>query len=88
MILKLFGLLDLLAGIVLILLKWSIGINLGWFLAVYLIIKALIFFSIIASVLDFASAVFIILAINGTYLNVTWVFVLWLSQKGLVSLFS
>lgn len=86
-ILKIFGILDIMAGIVLILLKWSIGIKLAWILAIYLIVKLLIFFKDIGTWIDFASAIFIIFAINGSYFSFTWIFALWLLGKGFISLF-
>lgn len=80
MLLKLLGMLDLAAAIILILLNWSIGINIGWFFSIYLILKGIVFWSL-ASLLDILSGILMILAIFGYYSIFTWLAVVWLAQK-------
>ena len=87
MIVKLFGALDLLAGIFLVLLKWGIGMKIGLVLGVLLGIKALIFFSNWASVVDMVCVFILVLASLGYYFSFSWLFALWLFQKAFFSLF-
>ncbi len=88
MILKIFGLLDMFAAIVLLLLKFNMGIGIAWFFAIYLIIKSLLLFNAIPSILDLLSAIIIILAIYSFYGIFSYLAILWLLQKGFFSLLS
>ncbi len=85
MIVKLFGLLDFLGGIFLILLNWNIGNNIGLILGVLLGIKGLIFFYNWASVVDLISVLFLVLACFGYYFSFSWIFAFWLLQKAFFS---
>jgi len=85
---KIFGVFDILAGIILILLKFGTGMYIGWFFAIYLIVKSLIFIKDISSVIDIVAAVFLILALYNIYPYFTFIFVVWLLQKGFFSLVS
>lgn len=87
MIVKLFGILDILAGISLFLLKFGIGKYFALVLAIYLIIKGIFFFGF-ASALDILSAAVIIIAVISSFNFIYFIFVAWLVQKGLISLFS
>jgi hypothetical protein len=88
MFLKIFGILDLIAGVILILLKFNlVSYTIAWIFIIYLILKGLIFIKSIASILDIVSSVFMILAVYGFYNVITWIFVLWLIQKGFFSFF-
>jgi len=86
MLLKIFGLMDLCAAVVLILVKWGIGISFGWIFAIYLLIKSLVFLYDFASVIDLLTAGVFLLAVSGHYFSFTWIFSLWLLQKALFSL--
>ena len=88
MLVKSFGLLDLAAGIILLLLKWNIGKIAAFILAAYLLVKALFYIKNIASIADIISAVAMVLAALGFYHVVFYVLVLWLVQKGFTSLLS
>ena len=88
MIIKLFGLLDIIAGFLLILLKYHIGETLALFFAAYLIIKGLVFFGGINTFFDLTSGVLLILAAQGVYSLFYWIAILWLFQKGIISLIS
>lgn len=88
MFLRLLGVLDILSGIVLILLKFKIATSIAWFFAIYLIVKGLIFIANFVSALDIATGVVMIFAIYGSYNIVTWLFVIWITQKGLATLAS
>lgn len=87
MIVKLFGALDLLGGISLILLKWGIGSNIALVLGILLGIKSLIFFYNWASMIDLVCVLFLVLASFGFYFSFSWLFALWLFQKAFFSLF-
>ncbi|MBU4502564.1 MAG: hypothetical protein KKA79_08250 [Nanoarchaeota archaeon] len=86
---KLLGLIDIFSVIILILFKY------GWvsktFMVVaviYLMIKGIMFFHNIVSLLDFGIAIVFILAIFGIYNVLTWIAIVWLLQKAILSLFS
>ena len=81
------GLLDLLAGINLILLRFGLAESTAWFFVVYLIIKSLPFLPDITSFIDIIAAIFIIMAIFGIFQALTWIMVIWLLQKSILSLF-
>jgi len=87
MIIKLFGVLDLFAALVLFLLGFGIWKTLGIIFGVYLILKGLVFLSFV-SMVDILTGVLMILAGSGNYINFSWVFIFWLVQKGFVSLYS
>ena len=86
MILKLLGLLDLIIGLHLILLKWDFFPSLGIVFAVYLFIKSIAFFHDVASIVDLLTAVIYTLAVYDIYFSFTWIFSLWLLQKSFFSL--
>jgi len=86
MILQLLSILDFLAGINLILLRFGIFKYSAWFFAIYLIFKGFIFFGDMGTIVDVAGAIFIILAIFGIFPFFTWLFVAWLMHKIFVSL--
>lgn len=86
MIVKLLGVLDLLAAIFLILLRWNIGSNIALVLGILLGIKSLIFFYNWASVIDIISVGILIAASFGFYFYFSWIFSLWLLQKAFFSL--
>ncbi|MCX6711485.1 MAG: hypothetical protein NT139_00400 [Candidatus Woesearchaeota archaeon] len=88
MFLRLLGVLDVLSGVVLILLRFKIATSIAWFFAIYLIIKGLIFIVNLVSIFDIATGVVMIFAIYGSYNIITWLFVIWISQKGLATLAS
>jgi len=86
MLVLLLGIMDILAGLSLAILKFKV-FNLAWFFVGYLILKAIIFFNPFGSLMDVLSAIFIALAMFQIYNFLTWLFVLWLIQKGILSFF-
>lgn len=86
MFVKLMGILDLLAAVFIILLKWNIGSNIGLVIAILLGIKSLIFFYNWASVVDLMSVGILIFAVYGYYFFFSWIFSLWLLQKAFFSI--
>jgi len=87
-IMKFFGILDILAGIVIILLKFGFMENIGILLALYLGLKGIFFINNLASIIDLITAVFLLMAALDIYFSFTWIFSLWLFQKGFFSLIS
>ena len=88
MIVQFLGLLDLFAGFWLLLLTFDIGMSLGLVLGFYLLIKGIVFASDIVSFMDILAGLSILLAAYGYTFPFTWIFVLWLLQKGFFSFFS
>ena len=86
MLIKLFGLLDLMAAFLLILLKYGVGEMLAYVFAGYLILKGLLFFGGINTFFDLTAGVLLILASQGIYSLFYWIVILWLIQKSLLSL--
>ena len=88
MIIKLLGLIDLLAAIFIILLRFHIGESIAFIVAILLILKSVIFLTSFVSLIDIISGIFLLLAVYGHYYFFTWIFALWLLQKAVISLFS
>ena len=88
MIVRLLGFLDLLAGITLFLLRYHIGETLGLVIGLFLLAKGVVFIMNVVSIMDILAGLVIILATQGHYFFFTWIFVLWLLQKGFFSFFS
>lgn len=84
---KFLGILDVLAAIDFVLLLLGFDGFLAGIMIAYLIIKALLFFNI-ASFIDLLSAGAMLFAVFGVTSIVSWFFVFWLFQKGLISVFS
>ncbi|MBU2640044.1 MAG: hypothetical protein KKG75_05070 [Nanoarchaeota archaeon] len=87
MIVKIFGILDLLAALSFILLQWGIGEGLATFLAIYLIIKSIIFIMDFTSWIDLLAGVYLLLVIFNIHSIFSIIFILWLGQKAFFSLF-
>ncbi len=87
--LKLMGLMDLLSVASLLLFKYGIISQTFLIIAVvYLMVKGIIFFRNIVSLIDFGVAVIFILALFGIYNVLTWIALVWITQKAVLSLFS
>ena len=87
MIVKLFGLIDLLGAVIFILLQWGIGVKIGIFIAAYLIIKSLIFMRDPASWIDLIAGVYLLLVLFNIHSAFSVIFIIWLGQKAFFSLF-
>ena len=87
MVVKLFGLLDLVAAIVFILVQWDIGISLAYVIAGYLILKALMFIGDFSSWIDLIAGVYLLFVVFDVHSFFSVIFVLWLGQKAVFSLF-
>lgn len=88
MIIYVFGILDLLAGISMLLNKFGIDF-LGFIFASYLVVKGIIFFRSIASWIDLASGIVFFYLIYADYFGfILYLFSFWLIQKGLFSFFN
>ena len=86
MLVKLFGIMDLLSAILFILLKYGIGINIAYIFVIYLLAKGLLFFGDFNSFIDLVIAGFMLLASQGVFIFVTWILILYLLQKSFFSL--
>jgi len=82
---RLLGILDILSGIMMILLKYF-SLDFAWIFVFYLGIKSLIFIKSIVSIIDLVAVFFFILALFGIYNILTLVFAVWIIQKGFFSL--
>jgi Mg/Co/Ni transporter MgtE len=88
MLVKILGILDITAAATLLLLRWDIGAVLGIVLGIYILAKSFYFMTDVASIVDIGAGLFLILAAIGFYHPITYIFVLWLLQKGVSSLFA
>ncbi len=84
--LALLGILDLLSALILLLTRFFNIDILAWLVAMYLIIKGIIFISI-PSVIDILVGVVIIFAIFGYFNLITWIAFIWLIQKAVLSFY-
>lgn len=87
MIVKLFGIMDLVAAAVFILVQWGFGANFALFVALYLILKSLLFLPDFASVIDLIAGIYLILVIYNIHDIFSTIFIIWLLQKSFFSLF-
>jgi len=85
-LLKLFGIMDMLAWISLILFQFGWYKNLLLIFAIYLIIKGLLFLPGLASIMDISIGVFFMIAFFGTFSIFTWILFMFLIQKSVLSL--
>ena len=86
MIVQLFGLLDIIAALSVVLLKFDIFIWLSLVLGIYLIIKSLIFIKSLASWIDLICGIGMIISFIGFFSGFSWLVLIWLIQKGIFSL--
>ncbi len=84
--LRIFGVLDIIAAISLVFVSWGFGNNVALIFAVYLIIKGLLFLTSFISWLDLMMGVVIILAVFGYVGIISWISFVLLIQKGFFSL--
>lgn len=90
MIIKLFGLFDLLSGVLLLLAHFSEGFNtisrmsIGFIM--YLFIKAYMFKGDFASFIDFLTGIYFVMILFGIKTFLTYIFALYLFQKAYFSL--
>ena len=85
---KLFGLIDLFAALLFVLLRFNMGEQVVWYAIGFLLIKSVLFIRNVVSLFDLTSAAFLILAAFNVYTAFTWVAMIWLLQKGFFSLIS
>jgi len=88
MVVKLLGIFDLLAALSIILLRFGVAKTMAIALAIYLIIKGAIYIKSVPSMVDIAAGIIMVLAFYGWFSILTWVAAIWLTQKGVISLFS
>lgn len=85
---KFLGIMDLLSAASIVLLRYEVGLGFLWMFGVYLIIKSILLFSPISSILDILTGIVIILAFFGHFYFISWIFFIWILQKGVFSLFA
>ena len=85
MLVKFFGLLDIMAGLSLVYLSWGHEFLVTFFVA-YLILEGLFLFGGFVSIIDIIAGIFIAVASATSFSFIGWFFVVWLIQKGLISL--
>jgi len=85
---KILGLVDLLAGISLFLLKFNLFKQFAIIMGIILLVKSIMFLGNIVSLIDIIAVVVIFLAFMNIYGIITWLVVIWLIQKGVFSLFT
>jgi len=85
--LKLLGALDFAAALFLILAQWDIGLGIASVLAMYVIVKSLLFLGNWASLVDLSAGIYMFLVIYDTHSALSLIFALWLLQKSFFSLF-
>ncbi|MFH1332156.1 MAG: hypothetical protein ABIH63_02625 [archaeon] len=88
MVVKLLGIFDLLAALSIILLRFGVAKTMAIALAIYLIVKGAIYIKSVPSMVDIAAGIIMVLAFYGWFSILTWVAAIWLTQKGVISLFS
>lgn len=88
MVVKILGVLDLLAALSILLLNFGAVKTMALALGIYLTIKGIIFIKSITSWIDIASGILMVVAVYGYFNILTWVAAIWLTQKGVISLFS
>lgn len=87
MIVKLLGIFDLIAAIIFLLAQWDILTKLGIVVAIYLIIKSLIFIKDFTSWIDLAAGIYLLLVVFNIHSAFSVIFIFWLGQKAFFSLF-
>ncbi len=86
MIVKLLGFFDLLTAVVLFLLHHNlVGWKIAVFAFVYLVLKAVIFFGDVMSIIDGITAIYIIILVLGLHTSLTYIFIIYLFQKAVFS---
>ncbi|MFH1210720.1 MAG: hypothetical protein V1645_02275 [archaeon] len=88
MVIKLLGIMDLLTALSIILLRFGAAKTMAFALGIYLIIKGIIFIKSVPSMLDIAAGIIVLIAFYGYFNILTWIAAIWLTQKGVISIFS
>lgn len=87
MIVKILGIIDILIALTFVIAQWNFGYYLGLVLAIYIIIKSLIFITDFASAVDLIGGIYLLLIVFNIHHIFAVVFLLWFLQKGFFSLF-
>jgi len=91
MILQLFGLLDIFAGVALILAHFDVTSSLFLTMGIIIILKSLVYFGGFASFVDIFGAIWLLVVDMSTitpWPALTGLFIFWFFQKGVFSFFS
>lgn len=84
---KLLGILDIIAWMSLIFFQFGLFKNLFLFFAIYLVVKGFFIFGDFISILDGITGIFFLMAFIGLFSVFTWISFLFLMQKSLLTLF-
>ncbi|MBU1204031.1 MAG: hypothetical protein KKG60_03115 [Nanoarchaeota archaeon] len=84
--LKIFGFLDLITGVSVLLTKVGLGREIVIFCSLVVLVKSLVFIKSPVSWADIVSVFIIFAAIGGWFWIGTWIAAIWLIQKGVFSL--
>ena len=87
MIVKFLGVMDLVIAFMFIIAQWGFGYHVGLVLAIYVILKSLLFMPNIASVIDLIGGIYLLLILFGIHHVFAVLFLIWFLQKGFFSLF-
>ena len=85
MIIRLFGIIDILAALSFLLILVDVGKTVALIIVTIILIKSIVFFSSLASIIDMVAIIFFVLALFGFFSVFTWLSALWLLQKGIMS---
>lgn len=86
MVIKLLGLIDVVAGLIILFYNLGLASQVALLFGVFLIIKGLLFFDFIGF-FDILLGVFMVFGLINDSGFFSWLFVVWLLQKGFFSLF-
>jgi len=88
MVVFILGIIDVIAAIALIFVRWEMLILVSWIATAIILIKAVAFIKSFASIIDLIIVVISILALMGVMYNwATYIAIAWLLQKGISSFF-
>lgn len=86
MLVKVFGMIDLIAGLIIVASWFNFSPMIGWYIALFLFIKSIIYLKEVISIMDLLAVLFLILALMNINTMFSWIFALWLIQKGFFSI--
>ena len=83
---KVLGLIDIIAGLLIVGSWFGVMPLIGWYVAFFLLIKSLVYLNEAISIMDLLAVIFLVLALVNVNTIFSWIFALWLVQKGFFSL--
>ena len=86
MLVKILGLIDLIAGLIIVGSWFNFAPMIGWYVALFLLLKSIVYLKEIISIMDLLAVLFLILALINVNTIFSWIFALSLIQKGFFSI--